>query len=106
MPISPPKPCRQPGCGVLVSSGYCESHSKARPKRDRSRHKLADTRRWRKMRAEYLRINPLCKDCGALAAHVHHIVKHEGDERRFFDWENNWMPLCGPCHSKRTARGE
>lgn len=76
------------------------------------RTKFTDTAAWRKLRAEFLRVNPLCFDCDANgrtvpALEVHHIRKRADDPGReqWLDPEN-LMSLCRPCHSRRTARGE
>ena len=34
---------------------------------------------------------------------VDHIVPHKGDKKLFWD-SGNWQPLCGPCHSRKTAK--
>lgn len=65
--------------------------------------------RWRKARAEWLRVHPLCSACAqqginTLARVVDHIVPHNGDSTLFWD-SNNWQSLCYSCHSgiKRVA---
>lgn len=64
--------------------------------------------RWRKMRLLYLRRNPLCVHCKydektTPATEVDHIIPHRGDKALFWDMEGNWMALCKPCHSRKTA---
>ena len=64
--------------------------------------RLYDLRRWRRESRAYLARNPLCRMCEArgrvtLAQVVDHVVPHKGDEALFFD-EDNWQPLCAPCH--------
>ena len=63
--------------------------------------------RWRKARASFLRMHPLCVMCQAegltvAATVVDHINPHRGDQRLFWD-SSNWQPLCKPCHDKKTA---
>ena len=69
-------------------------------------------RRWQKARLEYLseEDNALCRDCSErgevkAADQIHHIKAHRGDSELFWN-QDNWMPLCRSCHSKRTAKGE
>lgn len=63
-------------------------------------------RRWRKVRLEYLRANPLCvhcleAGCTTPATDVDHIVAlAKGGP----DALGNYQSLCGPCHSRKTAR--
>lgn len=66
--------------------------------------------RWAKFRKRYLADNPLCLDCLARgistpARDVHHIRKMADLPELQYELAN-LMPLCRPCHSRRTARGE
>ena len=59
-------------------------------------------RRWRKVRAGFLRAHPLCARCERAgrvveATVVDHIEPHRGDRRKFWD-PANWQSLCAPCH--------
>jgi 5-methylcytosine-specific restriction protein A len=112
MPKSPMKPCSHFGCGQLVSSGACAVHKKeVRKRHDDQRGSASErgyTSRWTKARATYLRSRPLCLICKAAgrlvpATVVDHIIPHRGDQTLFWDKENNWQPLCKPCHDKKTA---
>lgn len=63
---------------------------------------------WQKARKQFLRLNPLCKDCAAEsrvvpAMVVDHIIPHKGDQVLFWD-QDNWQPLCKSHHSQKTAR--
>lgn len=65
---------------------------------------------WTKLRTNYLRRNPLCVMCRmdgktVMASVVDHIIPHKGDQALFYD-ENNWQPLCKPCHDKIKQRME
>lgn len=65
--------------------------------------------RWQKERADYLRLYPLCRECERsgfvkAATVVDHIEPHRGDQALFWD-RTNWQPLCGPCHTAKTAAG-
>ena len=33
---------------------------------------------------------------------VDHIIPHRGDRILFWD-QNNWQPLCKPCHDRKTG---
>ena len=37
-----------------------------------------------------------------MAREVDHIEPHKGDDTLFWD-QDNWQPLCKPCHSRKTA---
>ena len=60
------------------------------------------TNKWRKARAAFLGMNPLCAECSRLASVVDHITPvREGGA--FYDMEN-WQPLCTSCHAKKSGR--
>ena len=112
-----PKECRRAGCPERTThaSGLCETHraqqearhaeqNKQRP----SAHRRGYGRRWRKLRARFLRINPLCGKCAeeglvVPATEVDHIVPHRGDPALMWDW-SNLQSLCKSCHSRKTAK--
>ena len=88
MALKPLRPCRHPGCCVLVSDGYCDAH---RPRGDR-RSEEAQSWRWmyrtdkwlRELRPEQLLREPFCRECSkrgirTRATDVDHIVDHKGD---------------------------
>lgn len=113
MPISAPKPCNHPGCGVLVRDGTarCEKHkrveAKAHDARRGSAHERGYSVAWQRARAGFLKSHPLCKShekqCEVVVATVvDHIVPHKGDKVLFWD-HDNWQPLCKPCHDRKTA---
>jgi len=63
--------------------------------------------RWQKAREGYLAKHPLCVECEregkvVVATDLDHIIPHRGDQVLFWR-ESNWMALCKPCHSKKTA---
>ena len=64
-------------------------------------------RRWQKVRALKLRMDPLCEGCKRAgrvtpANEVHHVVAlADGGERLAMD---NLESLCKPCHSRETGR--
>ena len=78
--------------------------------RNREYQKLLNSKRWKLLRAEYLRAHPLCEDCKAqgfivAAVDVHHIVPVESAKSPaemealcFNVHGNNLRALCIPCH--------
>lgn len=67
-------------------------------------------RQWRKARAEWLAIHPLCSYCqsngrSVAAEVVDHIKPHRGDAVLFWD-RRNWQSLCKSCHDSRKSRQE
>lgn len=107
------RPCREPGCpAVATHRGWCAEHAgpaeAARRRAHDARRPSAARRgydaRWRRVRAMVLAREPRCRDCAAagrvtLANEVHHI---DGNPRN--NALDNLMPLCKPCHSRRTLR--
>jgi len=57
------------------------------------------SKRWRTMRALYLREHPLCIDCNELAHVVDHItpVTMGGDF-----WNGPFQPMCDSCHARKS----
>ena len=115
MPRSAPTPCRHPACSaVLDKPGYCDLH---RPQvhRDYGRARRGfDTEvgfyqstRWREVRAELLRQQPLCVSCEeagrVVAAKVVDHIKPIKDGGERFD-RGNLQGLCVSCHNRKTAR--
>ena len=72
--------------------------------------KLINSARWRKLRAEKLRANPVCEECEAngrstMATEVHHIkpvesVPYEKDMERLMFNRANLLSLCHACHTE------
>lgn len=59
---------------------------------------------WRKLRAAFLRANPLCKKCSASgqvveATTVHHVEERLKRPDLAFAW-SNLEPLCSACHTR------
>ena len=115
MPGKPKRPCRFPGCPKLTGNkdGYCDEHLRMRRKdydrymRGYVHHKRYGSQ-WRKIRARYIRKEPLCEACKAngkieLAALVHH--KKPLSDGGTND-EDNLMSLCVSCHEKIHRRGK
>lgn len=113
MPISAPKPCSHPSCGVLVrdGTGRCEKHRRTEAQALDARRGTSAQRgysyKWQQAREGYLRLHPLCvrhEKRGELepATVVDHIKPHRGDKALFWD-RDNWQSLCKPCHDLKTA---
>lgn len=111
MAMKPPRPCRHPGCGELVSGGYCARH---KPK-ERSRSEEAESWRWmyrtktwlEDLRPTQLLLEPFCRECAKRGARtratdVDHVEDHKGDWEKFCD-RSNLQSLCHSCHSHKTA---
>lgn len=64
--------------------------------------------KWREARVRFLRRHPMCEHCRyesrvIAATEIDHIIPHRGDMKLFWD-KSNWMALCKPCHSRKTAK--
>lgn len=112
MAMKPLRPCRHPGCGVLVPGGYCAAHQP--PKEDRRSAEAQAWRwmygadEWKLLRGNQLLEEPFCRECARrgvrrYATDVDHIRDHKGDWAVFTDPEN-LESLCHSCHSRKTAR--
>lgn len=66
------------------------------------------TWRWEQARATFLAEHPLCAEHDRQgqpltpATVVDHVRPHKGNERRFWDSENNWEATCATCHNRKT----
>jgi len=81
-----------------------------RNRRDRDAKAFYDSAAWRRLREQVLRDRPSCEDClsrqrATPATDVHHRIKRSVRPDLALD-PANLMALCGPCHSRRTAKGE
>lgn len=111
MPIAPPTCCTTPGCGGLRRQGVCDRCGpKKRKAHDRTTTERGYGADWQRFRKQRQAEQPLCADCleqgivsPAVEFHHRNKIKHRPDLR--LD-EANVVGLCGPCHDKRTARGE
>lgn len=112
MAMKPLRPCRHPGCGVLVPGGYCPAHQP--PKEDRRSEAskawrwMYGTDEWKLLRGNQLLAEPFCRACARRglrtpATDVDHIRDHKGDWAVFTD-PANLESLCHACHSRKTAR--
>ena len=124
MGARPAKPCAWPGCNVLVRSvSHCDLHKPMADERKAAQlkkaHKAYNTRRdesdgfystdrWRKFRAYYLRLHPLCLECEAhnritAAVILDHIKPYKTHPELGLDW-HNVRPLCRACHNRIGAK--
>lgn len=98
MPIAPPRH-RPPG--MLTEAQRRARFDKARP----SSTKRGYDGVWAKLRALFLKLNPLCSapGCGEKATDVDHIedVRSRPDLRLVW---SNLRSFCHACHSRRTAK--
>ncbi|MFN3375229.1 MAG: HNH endonuclease [Burkholderiaceae bacterium] len=113
MPISAPRPCTHPGCGVLVrdGTGRCPKHPKPQWAKPITATKRMTGRKLQAARAALFAREPLCAECQrngrvTLAAHRDHIVPlAEGGA----DDDSNVQGLCVDCHDAKSkaerARG-
>lgn len=105
MARAPLLPCSVPGCPqIAVQQGRCAEHQRVRPpaKPRPSSTARGYDRKWRRVRAMFLRRHPACELCGGEATEVHHMVPlAEGGTHA---WAN-LQPLCKRCHSRVTAGG-
>lgn len=106
MPKAAPKPCSQPGCGVLVrdGSGRCPKHPKEVWAKPANATKRVTGRRLQSMRAKLFESNPLCVECErqgriTLATQRDHIKPlAEGG----LDDDSNVQGLCEACHDAKS----
>lgn len=111
MPTRAKKPCGRPGCPSLTDKRYCDEHQSAAQAGygRQSAAKRGYDRKWRAIRAMFLRRYPLCadpfgdheKDGRVIPAlDVHHIrAIRDGGTHKF----DNLQALCHSCHSRVTA---
>lgn len=112
MAMKPLRPCRHPGCGVLVSGGYCAAHQPTKEDRRSAEAQawrwMYRTEDWKLLRGDQLLLEPFCRECARrgvrrYATDVDHIRDHKGDWALFTD-PGNLESLCHSCHSRKTAR--
>lgn len=111
MPTKPPRLCS--GCHQPVQGQCLRCTKTKRQHTDRYRGTSASRgydHHWREhIRKPYLRDNPLCCLCGALANVPDHwpVTRAELVERGVPDPDapHRLRPLCDDCHNRHGARG-
>lgn len=106
MPSAAPKPCNQPGCGVLVRDGTsrCAKHPREAWAKKATATKRVTGRRLQAMRASLFARHPLCVECErqgrvTLATQRDHVVSlEEGGP----DDDDNVQGLCISCHDAKS----
>ena len=81
-------------------------HRPAEASRQARREMATNSAAWRRIRADQLAKEPLCRECDkrrkVTAANVcDHI---DGNCNNNPTDGSNYQSLCGPCHSRKTAR--
>lgn len=107
MPVSAPRPCNQPGCGVLVHGGSlrCDAHKSVQWTKKPTATKRITGRKLQRMRADLFARAPLCAECQrhgrvSLATQRDHIKPlSEGGT----DTQDNEQGLCAECHDAKSA---
>lgn len=108
-----PKPPRLCSCGAIVPAGQlcaCQVELKRARGHRHDQKRPSSTERgydseWRKLRAEFMRLHPLCAFCDRPAEHVDHIRRHRGIKSLLLNW-NNLQSLCAHCHNSVKQRQE
>lgn len=111
MPRKPKKPCRYPGCPLLVEGTYCEEHQKVvnqqynKYQRDDFTKNFYKTSEWLYTRKKQLQAHPFCQECLAKgkrtkATMVDHIVPIKKGGEKFAP--SNLQSLCWACHSRKS----
>src|SRR5437870_3991609 len=106
MPQSLKPPCSAPGCPHLRP---CPVHGQSAAAQAYNRERGSATKLgygvyWRRVRAQQLRLHPMCEECwsegrSVLAVEVHHIIpKDQGGKDEF----SNLMSICVSHHSRLT----
>ena len=111
MPYKPKRPCSYPGCGKLTAGRYCDEHKQTAERQYNQYLRDCDTnkrygRAWKKLRAHFLLLHPLCEQCRnedrlTAADEVHHILPMANGGTND---TSNLMALCKSCHSRITAK--
>lgn len=119
MPPRPLKVCRHAGCHELTRdpSGYCPKHKDAAEARARKWKAEQDSQResayrrgygarWRKLRAQILMDEPLCRSAARPGASCRRrmLTTSWPEPTGGTDDRSNLQPLCHACHSRKTVR--
>lgn len=100
-------------CGFSVPKGTkCDCRQRAAVARQKANDEARGPpesrgydKDWYRLRHHFLKAHPTCCVCGTKASHVDHIKSiREAPHLRLV--ESNLRSMCGPCHSRRTARDQ
>lgn len=69
---------------------------------DSNVRKLYHTHKWRKYRARYLSVHPLCVNCEREATVVDHMIPARVRPDLFWRADNH-QPMCAECHNRKRA---
>ena len=110
VPRKPKRPCSYTSCPHLTDGRFCEEHQKQENKYYEKYQRSPQVKKrygyqWRKIRAKFVKDNPLCVKCLEQdrltpVEEVHHILPLSKGGTHDVD---NLMALCKSCHSKITA---
>lgn len=91
------------------------AHETPQTWRERTRRRIYNTERWRRLRAWQLATHPLCELCARegrvrIAVDVHHIrpigtAASESEAAALAYDPGNLMSLCKECHGRQHATG-
>jgi 5-methylcytosine-specific restriction endonuclease McrA len=103
MPTRPPRLAAC--CGKIIPAAELCACQRKRAQERKARHDAhrpsAGARgyggKWQREREAFLKVNRVCKRCGASATIVHHRIPHRGNPRIFWN-RTDWIPVCKPCH--------
>ena len=106
MPRKPLRPCAHPGCPKLVDGRFCPAHDKQDMREYNRYRRDPETRKrygsaWRKIRARYIALHPICEAClregrYTPAEHVHHKIELSNGGTHD---DENLCSLCKHHHS-------
>lgn len=96
--------CSSPTCSGYAMPGRntCELHTPVRmPDTRPSAARRGYDQKWRRIRAQFLRLHPICVSCGGPANEVDHIVPLAAGGTHA---HSNLQSMCKSCHSSKTGR--
>ncbi|MFR9796619.1 holin [Streptomyces sp. MS06] len=101
--------CTVPGCPEYTQGGRCPEHRKvAEQQRGSARQRGYGSRHEKRFRPAVLARDPVCTLCGREpSVHAdHHPLSRRELEAQGLDPDDprHGRGLCGPCHSRETAR--
>jgi len=107
MPSLAQRPCSEPGCSTLVSSGRCIKHTRVQELRRGTTTERGYGTDWQKLRAIKIEQDPLCQiktHCdGTVATEVDHIIPIEDRPDLRLEW-SNLQSACKACNSAKRDR--